>query len=101
MRKPVVGIATNTTGTYAEAVPYVYNGTSWVLAYPKVYNGGWQQVGGAGTLHVYFLDKDNKTFLQKGGDYFLVKDYVRNTIRDKSSNPLKTSDGFYLVWEAT
>lgn len=30
-------------GSYKKAIPWVYNGSSWVMAIPWVYNGGWKQ----------------------------------------------------------
>lgn len=54
MRKTIVAISNGTElRTYA---PYVYNGSEWVKVFPKVYDGGWKDIGGTGFLMWNFLE---------------------------------------------
>lgn len=54
MRKTVMAISNGTElRTYA---PYVYNGSEWVKVFPKVYDGGWKDIGGTGCFMWNFLE---------------------------------------------
>lgn len=39
-------MTTITTTTFSGAVPYIYNGSTWVQATPYIYNGGWRVATG-------------------------------------------------------
>ena len=79
-------------------IPYVYNGTRWVLAKPYEYsNNTWKEVGGAGVNMVVFLEKTGLEY--NSTEQFLVREYLCTKVKDSNDLYLKDSDGLYLIME--
>ena len=95
MRRQIVGIYKD--GDYKQAVPYIYDGTAWVYAKPKVYISGWKDVGGAGTLFYSFLESAGNIY--NSTNTILVKDIhdKHDVLTDSSGNFLLDSEDFGLV----
>lgn len=53
----------------------VYNGSTWVQAIPYVYNGtSWEKVGGAGVNMIPFLVSNGDDFYTSNNEQFLVRE---------------------------
>lgn len=65
MRKSVIGIYNN--GNFIQGIPYIYDGTQWKHARPNIYEAGWLEIGGAGTLFDPLLERygDNYNSTEK------------------------------------
>lgn len=68
----VVGIYNGTE--FTKAIPWIWNGSKWLLARPYVYSSGWKAIGGDAVLHPYFFDKNNSRVVDVNNNAFLVRD---------------------------
>lgn len=85
MIKSVIGVYQN--GEYKPMTPYIYNGTSWVKVFPKVYIDEWKDIGGSGFLMW--------NFLENGGDFYNSTENI--LVRDRLEiNQFLTSDNKVL-----
>lgn len=99
MRQSVVAIYDNNKNDFVPAVPYVYNGTSWVPLRGKVYNSGWKDIGGAGELFYYFLEHTGLNY--DSTDNLLVREHNdRDRWIDRDGKVMNMTDHYVTTGSA-